>query len=86
MCHSLTYSRHIFIKFKPVIYFCLVCDINRTPSKKDRFRQRLSERDEACFGTPIDSILDQDFDFEKNLALFNKQVGYLFGHILKTQS
>ncbi|PNF24120.1 hypothetical protein B7P43_G03248 [Cryptotermes secundus] len=53
-----------------------VCDVNRTPSKKDRVRQRWSERDEACFGTPIDSILDQDFDFEKNLALFNKQAVY----------
>jgi len=51
-----------------------VCDVNRTPSKKDRFRQRWSEKDEACFGTPIDNILEQDFDFEKNLALFNKQV------------
>jgi len=53
-----------------------VCDVNRTPSKKDRFRQRWSERDEACFGTPIDNILEQDFDFEKNLALFNKQAVY----------
>ncbi|XP_069682486.1 enhancer of mRNA-decapping protein 3 isoform X2 [Periplaneta americana] len=53
-----------------------ICDVNRTPSKKDRLRQRLSEKDEACFGTPIDNILDQDFDFEKNLALFNKQAVY----------
>ncbi|KDR11216.1 enhancer of mRNA-decapping protein 3 [Zootermopsis nevadensis] len=52
------------------------CDVNRTPSKKDRFRQRWSEKDEACFGTPIDNIIDQDFDFEKNLALFNKQAVY----------
>jgi hypothetical protein len=55
-----------------------VCDVNRTPSKKDKFRQRWSEKDEACFGTPINNILEQDFDFEKNLALFNKQVSYLF--------
>lgn len=60
--------------FIRLTWFSLVCDVNRTPSKKDRFRQRWSERDEACFGTPIDNILDQDFDFEKNLALFNKQV------------
>ncbi|KAJ9591849.1 hypothetical protein L9F63_001666 [Diploptera punctata] len=51
-----------------------VCDVNRTPSKKDRLRQKWNEKDEACFGTPIDdNILEQDFDFEKNLALFNKQ-------------
>ena len=49
--------------------------MNRTPSKKDRLRQKWNEKDEACFGTPIDdNILEQDFDFEKNLALFNKQV------------
>jgi hypothetical protein len=65
-----------------ILCFSVVCDVNRTPSKKDRFRQRWSEKDEACFGTPIDNILDQDFDFEKNLALFNKQVSYLFSDIL----
>jgi hypothetical protein len=71
----------VSIKLAPVICLCLVCDVNRTPSKKDRFRQRWSERDEACFGTPIESILDQDFDFEKNLALFNKQVGFMLNCI-----
>jgi len=33
------------------------------------------ERDEHTFGTPIDQ-LEQDFDFEKNLALFNKEVEF----------
>jgi enhancer of mRNA-decapping protein 3 len=37
-------------------------------------RKKLSERDEQAFGTPIDQSLHQDFDFEKNLALFNKEV------------
>ncbi|GIY25131.1 enhancer of mRNA-decapping protein 3 [Caerostris extrusa] len=32
------------------------------------------ERDEACFSAPVDSeVLDSDFDFEKNLALFDKR-------------
>lgn len=34
-------------------------------------------RDEHTFGTPIDQSLQQDFDFEKNLALFNKEVNPL---------
>ncbi|KAG8223806.1 hypothetical protein J437_LFUL001404 [Ladona fulva] len=46
---------------------------NRTPSKKDRFRNRWTDKNEACFGTHIDTSMDQEFDFEKNLALFNKQ-------------
>ncbi|XP_067015635.1 enhancer of mRNA-decapping protein 3 isoform X2 [Anabrus simplex] len=49
---------------------------NRTPSKKDRQRHKWSEKDEACFGTPIDNIIHHEFDFEKNLALFNKQAVY----------
>lgn len=33
-------------------------------------------RDETTFGTHIDEdVLNTDFDFEKNLALFDKQVG-----------
>lgn len=32
-------------------------------------------RDETTFGTPIDDdMLTTEFDFEKNLALFDKQV------------
>ncbi|XP_014212962.1 enhancer of mRNA-decapping protein 3 isoform X2 [Copidosoma floridanum] len=36
-------------------------------------RKKMSDRDEQAFGTPIDQSLNQDFDFEKNLALFNKE-------------
>ncbi|XP_058804145.1 enhancer of mRNA-decapping protein 3 [Phymastichus coffea] len=36
-------------------------------------RKKMSERDEQAFGTPIDQSLSQDFDFEKNLALFDKE-------------
>ncbi|XP_044576978.1 enhancer of mRNA-decapping protein 3 isoform X2 [Cotesia glomerata] len=36
-------------------------------------RQKWQERDEQAFGTPIDQSMNQDFDFEKNLALFNKE-------------
>ncbi|XP_043493284.1 enhancer of mRNA-decapping protein 3 [Polistes fuscatus] len=41
--------------------------------KRLTHRQRALERDEHTFGTPIDQSLSQDFDFEKNLALFNKE-------------
>ncbi|KAF7391214.1 hypothetical protein HZH66_009694 [Vespula vulgaris] len=41
--------------------------------KRLTHRQRVLERDEHTFGTPIDQSLNQDFDFEKNLALFNKE-------------
>ncbi|KAK7081604.1 enhancer of mRNA decapping [Halocaridina rubra] len=45
-------------------------EVTRTPSKKERIRRR----DETTFGTPIDDdMLTTDFDFEKNLALFDKQ-------------
>lgn len=36
-----------------------------------RDRQRL--RDEEAFGSPIDPTYDAEFDFEKNLALFDKK-------------
>ncbi|KAJ8678729.1 hypothetical protein QAD02_014516 [Eretmocerus hayati] len=36
-------------------------------------RKKMTDRDEQAFGTPIDQSLNQEFDFEKNLALFNKQ-------------
>ncbi|KAK3917445.1 Enhancer of mRNA-decapping protein 3 [Frankliniella fusca] len=48
-------------------------DGNRTPNRRDRQRQRMQARDEACFGSPSHNGFDQDFDFEKNLALFDKQ-------------
>jgi hypothetical protein len=51
---------------------CLFPDGVRSPNKKDR---HFKQRDAAAFGSPIDStVLEEDFDFEKNLALFNKQV------------
>lgn len=41
----------------------------RTDSKKWQ-----KDRDEACFNTVLDNeVLDTEFDFEKNLALFDKQ-------------
>ncbi|XP_012522645.2 enhancer of mRNA-decapping protein 3 [Monomorium pharaonis] len=46
---------------------------NKSVSKRLTHRQRALERDEHTFGTPIDQSLQQDFDFEKNLALFNKE-------------
>ncbi|XP_032673525.1 enhancer of mRNA-decapping protein 3 isoform X1 [Odontomachus brunneus] len=46
---------------------------NKAIPKRLTHRQRVLERDEHTFGTPIDQSLNQDFDFEKNLALFNKE-------------
>ncbi|MPC74038.1 Enhancer of mRNA-decapping protein 3 [Portunus trituberculatus] len=46
-------------------------DTTRTPNKKERQRRA---RNEATFGTPIDDMLTTEFDFESNLALFDKQV------------
>uniref|UniRef100_A0A2R5L5S8 Enhancer of mRNA-decapping protein 3 n=1 Tax=Ornithodoros turicata TaxID=34597 RepID=A0A2R5L5S8_9ACAR len=48
-----------------------------TPKKcesNSRKNAAMRERDEACFSTPVDSdVLEKDFDFEKNLALFDKR-------------
>ncbi|XP_003428062.1 enhancer of mRNA-decapping protein 3 [Nasonia vitripennis] len=43
------------------------------PGTSRTSRKKMSERDEQAFGTPIDQSLHQEFDFEKNLALFNKE-------------
>lgn len=51
-------------------------DITATPSKKERLRQRWFGRDEEAFGSPVDHTMLADFDFEKNLALFNKKAFY----------
>ncbi|XP_045615872.1 enhancer of mRNA-decapping protein 3 [Procambarus clarkii] len=46
-------------------------DLSKTPGKKERMRRA---RDETTFGTPVDEdLLATEFDFEKNLALFDKQ-------------
>ncbi|XP_037291767.2 enhancer of mRNA-decapping protein 3 [Rhipicephalus microplus] len=49
-----------------------------TPKKAEGQRRALTGamrgRDDACFSAPVDAaVLEQDFDFEKNLALFDKQ-------------
>lgn len=52
-------------------------EINSKPNQRRNQNQRQKfqhARDEQAFGTPIDQSLSQDFDFEKNLALFNKEV------------
>ncbi|XP_059479729.1 enhancer of mRNA-decapping protein 3-like [Neocloeon triangulifer] len=67
--------REIPIKLRPGSSGrCLFPDGFRSPSKKDR---HFKQRDVAAFGSPIDNaVLEEDFDFEKNLALFNKQAEY----------
>lgn len=32
----------------------------------------MKNKDDECFGDGIDDVLDEDFDFEGNLALFDK--------------
>lgn len=41
-----------------------------TPIKKEKWKKKW--KDEACFGNSVESTVP-DFDFEKNLALFNKE-------------
>ncbi|XP_015520678.1 enhancer of mRNA-decapping protein 3 [Neodiprion pinetum] len=48
-------------------------EISTKNQKRSSQRQRWQEKDEQAFGTPIDQSMEQDFDFEKNLALFNKE-------------
>uniref|UniRef100_A0A1B6E627 Enhancer of mRNA-decapping protein 3 n=1 Tax=Clastoptera arizonana TaxID=38151 RepID=A0A1B6E627_9HEMI len=57
--------------FQPALFN----DVRTTPgSHKNSRRQKWHEKDEACFGAPINyHQLTKEFDFEKNLALFNKQ-------------
>jgi enhancer of mRNA-decapping protein 3 len=46
-----------------------------TPNKKEKSKGKWSKgwKDEECFGSPLDPKINKDFDFEKNLALFDKQ-------------
>lgn len=44
-----------------------------TPKKNDN-RRKCQDKDDACFSAPVDNfILENEFDFEMNLALFDKQ-------------
>lgn len=41
-------------------------------NKKDKNKAKMNKRDEACFSLCLEGV-NQEFDFEKNLALFDKQ-------------
>lgn len=46
-------------------------------TNKKNPRHKWTERDEACFGETIKPYkMMKEFDFEKNLALFDKKVSY----------
>ncbi|RXM93985.1 Enhancer of mRNA-decapping protein 3 [Acipenser ruthenus] len=47
---------------------------NQTTPKKNGMKNGggLKNKDDECFGDPLEEILDTDFDFEGNLALFDK--------------
>lgn len=48
-----------------------------TPDKKrnsgNETKKSLKKKDAECFGTPLDKVNKPDFDFEKNLKLFDKE-------------
>lgn len=43
-----------------------------TPKKNGVKNGQMKQRDDECFGDGVDDFLDTDFDFEGNLALFDK--------------
>ncbi|CAG0918714.1 unnamed protein product [Notodromas monacha] len=40
---------------------------------KSGWKKRQMAKDSACFGTPVDSFIDEDFDFDANLKKFDKR-------------
>lgn len=64
--------------FKFIVLHLSTAEISSKSYKRSSQRQRWLERDEQAFGTPVDQSMEQDFDFEKNLALFNKEVTPFF--------
>lgn len=73
---SYTKSKPIDIEFKSNNSFVNDTSFkNGTPSKKERNKGKWvkGRKDEECFGSPLDHKINKDFDFEKNLALFDKQ-------------
>ncbi|MCI4380221.1 hypothetical protein PGIGA_G00237300 [Pangasianodon gigas] len=43
-----------------------------TPKKNGSKNGQMKNKDDECFGDGMDDVLDEDFDFEGNLALFDK--------------
>ncbi|XP_047658387.1 enhancer of mRNA-decapping protein 3 isoform X2 [Tachysurus fulvidraco] len=43
-----------------------------TPKKNGSKNGQMKNKDDECFGDGMDEVLDEDFDFEGNLALFDK--------------
>lgn len=64
MCHCI----------QTIQLFLYLGEIKKKNTKRSDSKKWQKERDDACFNAPVDSeLLDTDFDFEKNLALFDKQ-------------
>lgn len=60
------------IKIIELIFY--LGDIKKKNTKRSDSKKWQKERDDACFNAPVNSeLLDTEFDFEKNLALFDKQ-------------
>ncbi|XP_050535796.1 enhancer of mRNA-decapping protein 3 [Daktulosphaira vitifoliae] len=49
---------------------------NTVSDQSSQYFTNHKERNDACFGVSLDNIVKEDFDFEKNLALFNKKAFY----------
>lgn len=50
--------------------------LSSQPTQQSQNFTNHKERNDACFGVSLDTIVKEDFDFEKNLALFNKKEFY----------
>lgn len=59
-------------KTKPLEQNFDAITLKNTPNKKEN-QKKMKWKDEACFGNSIEGSKRPDFDFEKNLALFNKE-------------
>lgn len=67
----------IYDTLSSYFYLCLGSSSSRhpnqvTPKKSGLKNGQMKSKDDECFGDDIDEIPDTDFDFEGNLALFDK--------------
>lgn len=73
-CVFFAFVTHFQLAF---IFVCLGSSSSRhpnqvTPKKSGLKNGQMKSKDDECFGDDIDEIPDTDFDFEGNLALFDK--------------
>lgn len=71
--HSFNKSKPIDIDVKQQMIFNELPNSFKSKSNKSKGKWGKGWKDEQCFGSPLDHIINKEFDFEKNLALFDKQ-------------